>query len=211
MWVILCNVFHSVNSVYSNASVEMSHFYTSMFKLELRTVVAVQSLSHVQLFFQLPGLQPARILCPWDFPGKNPGVDCHSPLQGIFPIQVLNSCLLHWQVGSLLLIHQGSPRTKNDTHLNPHRTGVSLLYLEVLDILNVLCFIASVCLSRPMLYPVIFTDKLPGGFGQWREHCRQENEVGTLIPLTSLYRATTGSLLSFTTSIQLAPSPECSS
>jgi len=21
--------------------------------------------------------QPARLLCPWDFPGKNTGVDCH--------------------------------------------------------------------------------------------------------------------------------------
>ena len=23
------------------------------------------------------GLQPARLLCPWDSPGKNPGVGCH--------------------------------------------------------------------------------------------------------------------------------------
>ena len=27
------------------------------------------------------GLQPARLLCPWDFPGKNTGVGCHSFLQ----------------------------------------------------------------------------------------------------------------------------------
>ena len=30
-------------------------------------------------------LQPARLLCPWDFPGKNTGVGCHFLLQGIFP------------------------------------------------------------------------------------------------------------------------------
>ena len=30
------------------------------------------------------GLQPARLPCPWDSPGKNTGVDCHSLLQGIF-------------------------------------------------------------------------------------------------------------------------------
>ena len=24
------------------------------------------------------GLGPTRLLCPWDFPGKNTGVDCHS-------------------------------------------------------------------------------------------------------------------------------------
>ena len=38
---------------------------------------------------------PARLLCPWDSPGKNPGVGCHSLLQGIFPTQELNPGLLH--------------------------------------------------------------------------------------------------------------------
>ena len=33
------------------------------------------------------GLQPARLLCPWESPGKNPGVDYHVLLQGIFSIQ----------------------------------------------------------------------------------------------------------------------------
>ena len=31
------------------------------------------------------GLYPARLLYPWDFPGKNTRVDCHLFLQGIFP------------------------------------------------------------------------------------------------------------------------------
>ena len=52
------------------------------------------------------GLQPARLLCPWDSPGKNAGVGCHALLQGIF----LTPRLVHWQVGSLPLSHQGSPR-----------------------------------------------------------------------------------------------------
>ena len=43
------------------------------------------------------GLQPTRLLCPWDFPGKNIGVDCHFLLQGIFPTQGLNPHFLHWQ------------------------------------------------------------------------------------------------------------------
>ena len=34
---------------------------------------------------------------------------CHAILQGIFLIQELNLRLLHWQVDSLLLSHQGSP------------------------------------------------------------------------------------------------------
>ena len=32
-----------------------------------------------------PGLQPARLLCPWDSAGKSPGVGCHSLLQGGLP------------------------------------------------------------------------------------------------------------------------------
>ena len=38
---------------------------------------------------------PARLLCPWDSPGKNTGVGCHFLLQGIFPTQGLNLGLLH--------------------------------------------------------------------------------------------------------------------
>ena len=29
------------------------------------------------ILLRLHGLQPARLLCPWDSPGKNPGVFCH--------------------------------------------------------------------------------------------------------------------------------------
>ena len=39
----------------------------------------------------------------WNFLGKNTGVGCRFLLQGIFPIQGSNPCLLHWQVGSLPL------------------------------------------------------------------------------------------------------------
>ena len=37
-----------------------------------------------------------QLLCPWNFPGKNPAVGCHFLLQGIFLTQGLNLCLLHW-------------------------------------------------------------------------------------------------------------------
>ena len=58
------------------------------------------------------GLEPARLLCPWDFPGRNTGVCCHFLLQGIFPTQGLNIhllCLLPWKAGPLLLCQLGSP------------------------------------------------------------------------------------------------------
>ena len=41
------------------------------------------------------GLQPANLLCPQDFFSKNIGVGCHLLLQGIFPTQGSNPCLLH--------------------------------------------------------------------------------------------------------------------
>ena len=54
------------------------------------------------------GLQPTRLFCPWDLPGKNTGMGFHFLLQGIFPTQGLNPCflhLLHWQMNSLPLRH----------------------------------------------------------------------------------------------------------
>ena len=51
---------------------------------------------------------PTSLLCSWNSPGKNTGVDSHSLLQGVFPIQGSNPCLLHWQVDSLQLSHQAS-------------------------------------------------------------------------------------------------------
>ena len=58
------------------------------------------------------GLYPARLLCPWDSPGKNTRVDCHAFLWGIFQIQGSDLgllCLLHWQAGSLPLVPPGKP------------------------------------------------------------------------------------------------------
>ena len=40
---------------------------------------------------------------------KNTEKGCHFLHQGTFPIQGLNSHLLHWQVDSLPLSHQGNP------------------------------------------------------------------------------------------------------
>ena len=40
------------------------------------------------------GLQPTRLLCPWDSPGKDTEVDCHALLHGIFLTQVSNPRLM---------------------------------------------------------------------------------------------------------------------
>ena len=55
------------------------------------------------------GLQPARFLCLWNFPGKNIGVGCYFLLQGIFLTHGWKPRLLHRQVDSSSLNHLGSP------------------------------------------------------------------------------------------------------
>ena len=51
---------------------------------------------------------PARLVCPWDFPGKKTRVGCHSHLQGSsWPRDWTHvSCIVRY---SLPLSHQGSP------------------------------------------------------------------------------------------------------
>ena len=65
--------------------------------------VCVCACSVVSNSLQPHGLQPTRLLCPWNFPGKNTGASCHF-LPQIFLTQGLNPrllCLLQWQACSL--------------------------------------------------------------------------------------------------------------
>ena len=59
------------------------------------------------------GLSPTRVLCPWNFPGKNTIVGCYFLPRGIFPPQGVNLYLLHWQSNSLPPLHLGSYRLEN--------------------------------------------------------------------------------------------------
>ena len=68
------------------------------------TVISTSLWSH--------GLQPARLLCPWNSPGKSPGVGSHSLLQGIFPSQESNLGLLHCRQILYCLSHEGSPQNE---------------------------------------------------------------------------------------------------
>ena len=63
----------------------------------------------------------ARLLCPWDFPGKKSREVCHFPLQGIFPTQglILSPTL---QMDSLLTELPGKPNpsySRKRTDLEP--------------------------------------------------------------------------------------------
>ena len=55
-------------------------------------------------------MEPTRLLCLWDSPGKNTGMGCHALLQGVFPTQGWNLGLLHCRQIRYQLSHQGSPK-----------------------------------------------------------------------------------------------------
>ena len=83
--------------------------------------VCVFSCSVLSTSLRPCGLQPSRLLCPWDFPDKNTGVDCYFLFQGIFLTRKLNphlwysfskycclhfcshcrlgDCLMYWEQG----------------------------------------------------------------------------------------------------------------
>ena len=59
------------------------------------------------------GLQPTRLLGPWDFPGMNTRMGCHFLLQGIFPTQGSNPGLPHCRQTLYRPSYQGSQLIKN--------------------------------------------------------------------------------------------------
>ena len=54
------------------------------------------------------GLEPTRLLCPWDSPSKNTRVGCYALLQRIFLTQGSNPGLPHCRWILYHLSHQGS-------------------------------------------------------------------------------------------------------
>ena len=80
------------------------------------------------------GLQSTRLLCPWNFPGKNTRAVCCFQLQGIFLTQRSNLYLLHllhWQAASLPLrntegVPQREKREKGaENILKPYQVKLS--------------------------------------------------------------------------------------
>ena len=74
------------------------------------------------------GLQPTRLLRPWEFPGKNTGVDCHCLLR----ILLVNRCLYE--------IYQTEPYSVNQAIT----LGVAIFFIQIslsLVFNNVFCFV----------------------------------------------------------------------
>ena len=85
----------------------------------LLCVCMLSHFSRVASVVQPYWLEPARLLCPRDSPGKNNEVSCHAFLQGIFPTQRSNQHLLHLLHCRWILYHWatrgGSPRVVTNT------------------------------------------------------------------------------------------------
>ena len=95
-------------------------FWCHLFKLRnhFKTFVcACQVTSVVPDSLRPHGLEPARLLCPWNSPSKNTGAGCYSLLQWIFLTQGSNLGLLHCRQILYHLSHQESP-VSHDTSLN---------------------------------------------------------------------------------------------
>ena len=117
------------------------------------------------------GLYPTRFPCPWNFQRKNSVVDCHFLLQGIFPTQGSNVCLLHWQVDSLPLTHHRSHIYTSVVQLLSHvqlfltpRTAIPQAFLSftiswsLLKLMSIESVMPSnhLILCHPLLLPSIF-------------------------------------------------------
>ena len=100
------------------------------------------------------GLQSTRLLCPWDFPGKDTGVGCHFLLQWIFPTQGSNPGLLHCRQILYWLIYK----------VNLYMIGllnlILLIYCEPFCCLFILCSLCSFILrNKPHISFILETIK----------------------------------------------------
>ena len=98
------------------------------------------------------GLWPTRLLCPWDSPGKNTGMGCHSLLQRIFLIQ-----------GSKL----GPPALQADS-VWATRDAQSLL-----EVCSKVWYGSDSCPGAPLLWGLVRLQKI-------LVHFRDQSESGNL-------------------------------
>ena len=120
MWCGLCS-FSRARCPRWKDRVNLIHIWTWIFFVGIPSVVpqwgnvcmcVLSCLVMSSSFVTLRTVSPFRLPCPWNFPGKNTGADCHFLLQGVFLTQGTNLrllCLLRWQADSSPLHHLGSP------------------------------------------------------------------------------------------------------
>ena len=125
------------------------------------------------------GLQPTRLLCPWDFLGNNTGVGSHSLLQGIFPTQGSNPglpCCIVPFFCSVMLMQAGFGCSK--LKLLIFFEDFSILYLRLppplenlnagFSIYNISCFSFSVLFIEHV--PCHLVSDISLGCSIWRSY-----------------------------------------
>ena len=95
-----------------------------------KPVASMLSRSVMSNSLQPHGLQPARLLCSWDSPGKNTGVHSHFLLQEIFPAQGSNPGLPYFRQILYHLSPPGKPMLIKQCTIYEHSLSF-LCYLEM--------------------------------------------------------------------------------
>ena len=115
-----------------------------------KKTVTLQLFSCLALFDSLRplGLQPSRLLCLWDSPGKKTGVGCHALLQGIFPTQGSHP---HCR----LILYEGSPQVHTHTHTHHTHTHTQISQLPAFLLLHLTDPSASRSLHSESARPVV--------------------------------------------------------
>ena len=115
--------------------------------------VKVKLLSHVRL--QRPhGLQPTRLLHPWDFPGKSTGVGCHQPCKIYLLFSLLKGKEIEsqWSLIIFVYVHISSCRYETPTvslapcflySASSWKSPIQMFHWNVTDNYPLLCFITQ--------------------------------------------------------------------
>ena len=72
---MLCNYVHKIQK--NSQHILCFQYYPDTKTWHIYMLCCAKSLYSCPTLLQSYGLEPNRLLCPWDFPGKNTGVGCH--------------------------------------------------------------------------------------------------------------------------------------
>ena len=111
-YLAACRKLQNVKAVCWAPYFQILHPFSTSLWWWIMTMHACSVVQSCQTFLRALRLSPARLLSPWNSPGKNTGVDCHFLIQGISPTLGLNPCLLHllhWQVSFFKTKPPGKP------------------------------------------------------------------------------------------------------
>ena len=120
LYILICiyihtYTLHTYTCIYLRALYILIYIYKHTYiylhnNINVMTIYVLKWCSSVMSDSLWPhGLQPTRLLHPWNFPGKSIRVGCHFLLQGIFLTQGSNPGLPRCRQTLYHLSHQGSP------------------------------------------------------------------------------------------------------